>query len=349
MPSAPWLSCAFVLVALAAAPGSFAASIEITNLRTFATPFGDRVTQAALNDHGDIAGTSFTSAIFDSQTGFIIPANGMPPVQIKNAAAQYTEVHGINNAGTVAGFYLGTDSLLHAFTYSAGTYTPVSAGPYTYLYGINNRGDLTGYYSNMGLTATGFLIQGGTTTTFALPGHPLDTFPLSINDADQIVGYTEQSSFLRQSDGSFQILDFGARGINNQGILVGSRGTGGGPNDAVFGIVSIGGTDYTFSYPGATQTYLYGINNANEVVGIYEDATFASHLFAGQLATPEPATAYLCGGALLGLAVFMVHRTRRKSNGLWCERLEGERQGVVARKEQSVNESMQSCGGCAGI
>jgi hypothetical protein len=318
MSSARLFSFAFVYVALSTAPGSFAASIEITNLRTFATPFGDRVTQVALNDSGDIAGTSFTTGIFDSQSGFVIPANGMPPMQIKNAAAQYTEVNGINNTGTVAGYYFGTDNLLHAFTYSAGTYTPVSAGPYTYLFGINNRGDLTGYYSNAGLTATGFLIQGGTTTTFALPGHPLDTFPESINDADQIVGYTEQFSFLRQSDGSFQTLDFGARGINNQGILVGSRGTGGGPNDAVFGIVSIGGTDYTFSYPGAPQTYLYGINNTNEVVGIYEDATGASHIFEGQLAIPEPSTACFCGLGLLGAAILAIRHTRRKPSGLLC-------------------------------
>ncbi len=72
----------------------------------------------------------------------------------------------------------------------------------------------------------------------------------------------------------------------------------------------------TFSYPGATKTYLYGINNANEVVGLYEDATFASHLFEGQLAIPEPSTAFLCRWALLGVAVFMVHRTRRKPSGL---------------------------------
>ena len=315
MSSARWLSCAFVLVAFSSAPGSFAASIEITNLRTFATPFGDQVTGVALNDHGDIAGTSFFFGSSSGQSGFVIPANGGPPVQIKNAAAQYTEVHGINNAGTVAGLYLGTDGL-HGFTYSAGIYTPVSVGTETYLYGINNHGDLTGYYSNIGLTATGFLIQGGTTTTFAFPGNPLSTFPLGINDADQVVGYYNSGSFLRQSDGSFQTLDFGARGINDNGLLVGSRGTGGGPTDPVFGIVSIGGTEYTFSYPGATKTYLYGINNVNEVVGIYEDATYASHIFEGQLAVPEPSTACLCGLVLLGAAVLAVHRTRRKPSGL---------------------------------
>lgn len=314
MSPARLFSCAVVFIAFSTAPGSFAASIEITNVQTFAVPFGDTVTQVAINDSGDIAGTSFFSAVSGSESGFVIPANGMPPVQIKNTAAQYTLVNGINNAGTLAGYYLGADNFLHAFTYSAGTYTPVSAGAYTYLYGVNNSGDLTGYYSNIGSTATGFLIQGGTTTTFAVPGYPLATFPQGINDSDQVVGYYDavRFGFLRQSDGSLQTFDFPAYDINNDGVIVGS---GGGPNNTSIGMVMIGGADYTFSYPGASSTVLDGINNADEVVGTYLDPTGASHIFEGQL-VPEPSTACLCGFALLGAAVLVVRRTRSKASGL---------------------------------
>jgi len=298
--------CSVVCVAFIAAPGSFAASIEITNLRTFSIPFGDRVTQVAINDNGDIAGTSFLTRTNSSQSGFVIPANGTPPIQVKNPAAQYTLVNGINNAGTLAGYYFGNDNLIHGFTYSAGTYTPVDVASYTYLFDINNKGDLTGYYSNIGISATGFLIQGGSTVTFALPGYPLDTFGTGLNDSDQVVGYfgSVQSGFLRQSDGSFQTFDFPAQGINNSGIIVGN---GGGPNNTSLGMVRIGGTEYTFSFPGATNTYLDGINNANQVVGIYEDATFAAHIFEGQLVVPEPSTACLCGSALI-LGAILVFR-----------------------------------------
>jgi len=288
---------------------AFGDSITITNIQTLAIPLGSFITQASINDSGEIAGTA------NSQFGFLIPGSGGSPVQITVPGAQYTQVTGINNQGTVVGYYFGTDNLIHGFSHAGGTFTPVTAGPYTYTEGINNSGDIIGYYSSVGDTATGFLLKNGVQTTFNVPGFPLATFPRGINDAGQIVGYTSGTKlggFLRQSDGSLQTFDFSSYAINNSGNIV---GTGIGPNDTSIGMVSIGGSEFSYAFSGAMDTYLFGINNEDEVVGFYVNSGNAGRLFTGTLsvvATPEPSSLWLCAFIVIAGA-FKLHKRASRS------------------------------------
>lgn len=295
-------------MALFATSHLFADSIALTNLKTIASPFGGFVDRLAINDNGDISGSYFIAV--STYAGFVIPNSGTP-IKIVNPTGSATYVTGINNQGTLAGFYLASGGGFNAFTYQAGTYTPVQAGPNPQPSGINNRGDIIGTFSTTGDTGTGFLLSGGTLTTFTVPGHPLDTFPTSINDSGQIAGYFNGASqgFIRQSDGSIQTFDILAAGINDSGVIVGS---GLGSNDNSVGEVRIGNTDFTFTYPGAVSTNIEGINNEGEVVGSYLDSSFTSHIFEGELpasiAAPEPSTVYFCAALLIGGFAFLRHR-----------------------------------------
>ena len=257
----------------------------------------------AINDSGSISGTLLNSTVNTPPTGFVIPA-GAAAIAIQVPGSNMTYVTGVNASGTLVGYSFSFSTFNQGFTYSGGTFTPVAAGPSTILTGINNNGDIIG---NQG---TAFLIHGGVITTFNVPGFS-NALPNGLNDSDQVVGSASnssgpQSGFLRQSNGQFTTLDFLPFGINNAGIIVGGSGS---PLDTG-SIVMIGGTEYTFSIPGASYTDIGGINNNNEVVGVYGEG-FDSYLFEGQLppltSTPEPAT-----DAALGMLIISGMLLRRR-------------------------------------
>jgi hypothetical protein len=299
-PRIPILPFAAVLCALPALAGS----IQITDIRTFSVPFGGSGVDVSINDNGDIVGTSFGQGT--NPAGFLIPGNGGSPVQIKYPDASYTYVYGINNQGVAVGY--ASSNVYVGFTEKNGFFTTFRGGAFTYSDGINNNGDITGYGGPLDDSSMGFLLKNGVQTNFSVPGYPFQTSPAAINDSDQITGYYNFSSlsdgFLRNADGSFQLFGFRGYGINDAGTIVGA---GPGPNDTSIGGLRIGGTTYTYEFPGAADTALYGINNLDEVVGIYlTNNGFSETIFEGKLvylSTPEPSTVGLCAFVLIALFV----------------------------------------------
>ncbi|MBV9761058.1 MAG: hypothetical protein JO340_10885 [Acidobacteriaceae bacterium] len=295
-----------------------ASTVELTNIHTFSPPFEPFLGDVAINDNGEIAGTSF-SVPSAQPAGFVIPANGGAPVQIKYPGAQYTYVNGINNQGTVTGFAFTGTSIV-GFTENGGTFTTLNtAFSLTFAQGINNNGDIAGWWSPASGGATAFFIKNGVQGTFSVPGYPYDTYATAINDSGQIAGYFNYATdgFLRNADGSLTYFGFAPNGLNNAGIIVGS---GDGPNDTSIGEIRLNGVSYTYEYPGSTAgTYLYGINNSNEVIGF--DSTnngYTETIFEGQLqfvSAPEPSTGWLCVLALAGFVVVRFRR-RREQNSL---------------------------------
>ena len=300
------LICGLACAASSLSSSSFAASIGLTDIRTFTVPFGGWLEGAAdygaigFNDNGDIAGT-FTSPTAGT-AGFVIPADGSAPVQIDRSGAQFTIVYGINNQGTLVGRW-EQDSVQHGFSYSNGVFTSVDLDNNTYPLAINNHGDIVGYSNSFDGPSTGFLIENGTVATLG----PRYT-PKGINDLDQVVGFDSddpRGGFLRQSNGSFETLDFNPYAMNNAGIIVGYQY--GGPVT-----VMIGSAEYTVEFPWDSYAYTYigGINNLDQVMGAYQDPNFTWHIFEGRLAlVPEPATGALCGLlAIVGIAVAIRRR-----------------------------------------
>jgi hypothetical protein len=163
-----------------------------------------------------------------------------PPGTIK------TNGYGLNDFGTVVGRFIDASQINHGFVYQNGAFTIVDApgasmaqaGAFngTYLTGINDRGDLTGYFYS-GSTATsehGFEISNG---QFTQIDDPLGVKGTQVN------------------------------GINSQGDLVGSYLDAAGVSH---GFVKIGATFATIDDNRVAATgsvYLWGINDADEVVG----------------------------------------------------------------------------------
>lgn len=74
-------------------------------------------------------------------------------------------------------------------------------------------------------------------------------------------------------------------------------------------MIRIGDTDYTYTFPAAVDTYLDGINNRGEVVGLYMNPNSGEGIFEGQLLiTPEPSSAFLCALFFVGGSILSVCR-----------------------------------------
>jgi len=202
-----------------------------------------------------------------------------------------TVAQGINNSGQIVGYFVG-DDLPHGFLLSEGTFTTIDY-PNSLLtygaYGINDAGQIVGTFYD-GTGNHGFLLSAGTFTSIDVP-NSLHSGALGINDAGQIVGQFEDDfgghGFLL-SEGTFTTIDVpdadgwtGAYGINNAGQIVGTFAD----RDPMFlrGFLLSEGTFTTIDAPGVWDdptppcifpglprcptTFLYGINNAGQIVG----------------------------------------------------------------------------------
>ena len=157
-----------------------------------------------------------------------------------------TEVIAINPAGVMAGFYVGSDNVVHAyvrtpngwFTTFDGPGVPLSVptdpfsppgtwintgAPGTYALSIDARGAVTGYYVDANNVAHGYLrAPDGKFTSFDVPnagmGAGQGTFASSMNLEGTIAGsYTDTSNvshgFVRARDGA--ITEFDVPGAAN--------------------------------------------------------------------------------------------------------------------------------------
>ncbi len=115
------------------------------------------------------------------------------------------------------------------------------------IFGLNDSGVSVGVYSSQNTAGEGF--QYPSYSQIIWPAEQT-TFPTGINDAGHVVGY------------------------------------GGATGNYVPAFLDIGGNFYPVNYPGASQTFVYGINGDAEIVGGYSDST-GNHGFLFQ---PTPPT-----------------------------------------------------------
>ena len=157
----------------------------------------------------------------------------------------------------------------------------------TIAFKLNASGEIVGANFEGPNVEHGFLLQGGTFSTFDVPNGVGATQPEGINDSAEITGtYYDagtglEPGFLRQPDGS--VVDIvppnsggytEANGINNSGTIVG-RDIG-----AVSQGFQLSNGTYTYiDVPGATNTSIFGINNLGDIVGDYVDASGVQHGF----------------------------------------------------------------------
>ena len=227
--------------------GTVASAATIEVIEAFDYPGAGRLTQPQkINDHGDIVGTVIDAATGEAR-GFLRQRNGhfsggfVEP----NDTGMLTQGRAINNARLMCGLYgNGSDGSSHGFFLSHRAFTEFDAPGVvdTFLLGINDAGDFAGSISDPTFQ-DGFVSVGGTITAFAVPGASA-TIANNLNASNQTQGFYVDAA-----------------------------------DDTVHGFLRDG--DGTLTFPvdpaGATETVLFGNNDANWVVGRYADASGITH------------------------------------------------------------------------
>jgi uncharacterized membrane protein len=188
---------------------------------------------------------------------------------------------GINDSGQIVGHFEDMHQVHHSFLDSGGVFTfiDVPGAVNTDAGGINDSGQIVGTFQvpfQGALASHGFLDIGGRFTIIDVPG-ALYTLVDGINDSGQIVGLFFDARGGRHgfvdTYGSFTIFDFpvtwgpalSISGINDSDQIVGTF------QDSrvgeYHGFLDIGGSFTTIDAPGASRTFLAGINNLGQIVG----------------------------------------------------------------------------------
>jgi hypothetical protein len=247
---------------------------------------------SGVNEDGVVVGTYYLPG--GASVGFIRHRDGRIRAPLSPPGDRgYTVFHGINDEGTISGFF-GDAVTTHGFVLEEGSYTTIDlpgAVGGTAVRGINNRGDLVGdaYYStdpNNPDPGTIVMIPRKGSPVFVAPA-PGDVFLTAeaINDRRTIVGWHETAdtltAFVLKGDGI--VVDFlfpgaahsHAWGINDCGIIVGAWGLHG-QQHGYYGRL---GQLVTYDAPGATATQVHGVSSSGRISGAYFDADGVAHAF----------------------------------------------------------------------
>ena len=261
--------------------------------------------------------------------GFTVNADGSGFSSFSRPGYLATGASGVNDAGNVVG--------VTVFTYGQGTgflktpggvYTdidPAAGGlpaVYSEAIGINNSGAIVGYFDDvlppsidqLQLDAHGFILSGGVYTQFDVPaalGYGTELF--AMNSSGQITGsfldntYNLPHGFIYTPGFGIGLpggaAPSGVGGINDSGDFIYSPFTYDPTSPIGYGATSYlvkGGVPIALNVPGAIYTEAQGLNDRDQVTGLYTDAT-GIHAFIAS-PTPEPTTwaMMLIGFGMLG-------------------------------------------------
>jgi probable HAF family extracellular repeat protein len=197
---------------------------------------GEIVGSYATNDGGAITGMMWEG----EDSCFPISPNGLGT----------TSVWGVNDSGSIVGWYTNSAGTNDAFLYVNSNYTIIDCpnAVDTRAYGIADNGDVVGdLIAATGQPFQGMIYKSGKCTTVNFPG-AASTSAKSMNKKGQIAGwYTD-----------------------TKGVF--------------HGFVKTGKTYQTLNYPGATNTLAFHLNDQGRVAGWYQDTAGVDH---GFVATPK--------------------------------------------------------------
>lgn len=204
-----------------------------------------------VNDHGDIAGTYFTSDGHDH--GFLLHHTGFLQT-INQPGASFTSVTGVNNSLTVCGF-----SDVSGFIWKNGAFTKVDftvpgQGQNEEINGISNLGVLAGSIFRLDFFF-GFQKTGTDLDIFQRLGS-FDTHLNGVNSRDDLVGTNSGVDF-----GGFVVF-------HNEASDTGEGQTTETLKHPVF-----------LHFPGAQGTVPWSINYNQSIVGSYIDSNSVHHGF----------------------------------------------------------------------
>ena len=212
------------------------------------------------------------------------------------AGDTFTELLGINNAGTIVGLH-GTVNQGFSLTLP-NTFTAENApgATMTDVVGINNGNVSTGFFVDANTNTHGFINSGGTFQVLDAPGTKFNQL-LGINDLGQEAGYSSmdpagqvmQLAYVRQANGTYTFLDNTSHtlnlptNVNSQATDINDSGQVVGffmPSDMTSdGFVLANGKLTILQAPGSTFTQALGENNQGQIVGFDNDAQGNAHGF----------------------------------------------------------------------
>jgi uncharacterized membrane protein len=221
-------------------------------------------------------------------------ANARTFTQINYPAATQTYVFALNNSRAFVGEF--TDAAgNHAFTGQGETLLPVDPGgpvgtsPSSAAYSINNAGQIAGAFHDAANTAHGYVLTGTSLQQIDYPG-ATSTWAFGVNDTGTIIGIYLDAAGAQHAyllgGAHLQNIDLPLTGIttpfsiNNRGEIVGEYQE----NANVIGhgfIRRPNGAYRLLDAQGAPpdSTFLISINNANRLVGAYNDANGVQNNF----------------------------------------------------------------------
>jgi uncharacterized membrane protein len=235
----------FPLMGAFAQKASKSGSIEVVT--TFDYPgTGNQTLPQKINDKGDVVGVFADSS--GVTRGFVRFSDGTfsDPIVDPNDIVGFTEGRGINNSRTVVGDYAVSDGGVHSYFLSGNTFTQydIPGAVETNVLSINEPGDICGSVApdTIGVFQA-FIGRGGAITSFDVPG-ATSTFANDINNNKKLtVGYYIDAAaiphgFYRDHSGALH---------------------------------------FPIDPPGSAATILFGVDNKNDVVGRYADASGTTH------------------------------------------------------------------------
>jgi probable HAF family extracellular repeat protein len=179
-----------------------------------------------VNESGTVAGFGGTGSGY---RGWVISGGVRTDIPPLSPDGSYTA--GINDAGDVVGYGLVRSSA-RAFLFRGGETIDLglpAGADASYAKGINNRGEIIGI-AYTGGTNLGVVYRDGD-WSYLVPDQVGGAYPVSINDAGEIVGTVSWGNrAARFRDGVTTLLgpanvESVASDVNNQGLAVGSYGT----------------------------------------------------------------------------------------------------------------------------
>src|SRR6266436_4101388 len=203
----------------------------------------------------------------------------------------FDQLLGINNAGTIAG-YFGDGTLVpnNGFTTAPPytTFTPENfpGAVQTQVVGISNTGETVGFFIDITGVNHGFTNIRGTFKSVSNPNTTTVTQLLGVNAKGEAAGfYTDAAgNFVPFTwvPGTFTLINFAgevsaqATGVNAAGVVTGFNLTSATTSN---GFVDVRGTFTTLDFPGSVFTQAFGLNDCGEVVGAFVDAAGNTHGF----------------------------------------------------------------------
>jgi hypothetical protein len=215
-----------------------------------------------INQSGTIAGYFGSGAAGHPNKGYLLT----PPYAQSNYAAEnfpgsvQTQVTGLNDQGVTVGFW-SPDNTANLMNANLGFYSIDGHRPHTVMFptddnstppvdqllGVNDRNVAVGFYTDGEGNNHGF--------TYSIGRHHHRYNEVTVSGASSVT----------------------AAAINNRGDIAGFNTDAQGNVDSF--LLSRWGHETTLDFPGATSTQALGVNDSDEVVGVYTNSDMSTHGF----------------------------------------------------------------------